>query len=149
VMGLGAWSEKSGPAAKAYSDSFRSYWQGKGLFWLNDDGSPNKADGAVYQDWWGDISYYSALQILQQAVENAGELDDNGMIKNSTLVTYINSGASFDTALNGALTFTDNRPADDMYAGNIGQWQNGVFEVIDADQHRTADPLFPKPAWKG
>ena len=147
VMGLGAWNEKSGPGAKEYNDRFRGYWTEKGLFWLDADGLPADSESPVYQDWWIDICCYSGLQILQQAVENAGELDENGMIKNSTLITYINGGAVFDTAMNPALVFEDNRPAGDMFSGNIGQWQNGVFEVIDADHRRTADPLYPKPPW--
>jgi len=132
-MGLGAWNEKSGPGAKGYNDRFRNYWA--------------ESEFPVYQDWWGDICCYSGLQVLQQAVENAGELDEYGNINNLTLITYINSEAVFDTAMNPVLTFADNRPAGDLFAGNIGQWQNGVFEVIDADHRRTADPLYPKPQW--
>jgi len=147
VMGLGAWNEKSGPGAKEYNDLFRGYWTEKELFWLDEDGLPSGNELPVYQDWWIDICCYSALQVLQRAVESAGELDENGMINNSTLITYINSGAVFDTAMNPALKFEDNRPAGDMFAGNIGQWQNGVFEVVDADHRRTADPLYPKPQW--
>jgi len=29
----------------------------------------------------------------------------------------------------------------------LGQWQNGVFEVIDPGAKRTAEPIFPKPEW--
>ena len=37
--------------------------------------------------------------------------------------------------------------AVDCYAGQIGQWQDGVFEVIDPGENRTADPIYPKPGW--
>ncbi|NLB29215.1 MAG: ABC transporter substrate-binding protein [Clostridiales bacterium] len=148
LMGWGAWNEKSSPAAKEYSEHFREYWTEKGLFWINEDGTPGTGDpdALVYQDWWGHICYYSVMQILQQAVENAGELDENGVLNQATLVEYVGSN-SFDTVMNPALKFTNNILMDDMYLGNVGQWQNGVFEVIDADSRRTADPIFPKPAW--
>ena len=147
MMGWGAWNESSNPRAKEYSEHFREYWTEKGLFWRNADGSPGADPGvAVFQDWWGHICYYSVMQVLQQAVENAGELDENGVLVQPTLVKYI-SESTFDTVMNPALKFTNNILQDDMYLGNIGQWQNGVFEVIDSDSRRTADPIFPKPDW--
>ncbi len=33
------------------------------------------------------------------------------------------------------------------HPGEVGQWQNGVFEVIDPDKRRTAKPIYPKPEW--
>ena len=151
MFGWGAWNEKStahGTKALEYSTHFREYWTEKGLFWQNADGSPNDAgDKTVYQDWWGHICYYSVMQIMQQALENAGELMDDGRINNLTLVEYI-KGASFETVMHESLHFTNNILTDDMYLGNIGQWQNGVFEVMDNDYRRTADPWYPKPDWK-
>lgn len=147
VVGWGAWNEKSSERAREYSEHFRSYWIDEGSFWLNADGSHNP-DGTVYQDWWGHICYYSVMQVLQQAVENAGEIDpETGSLNQAKLVEYV-STATFDTVLNENLKFTDNILLDDMYLGNIGQWQNGIFEVIDADDRRTADPIYPKPAWQ-
>ncbi|MDR0490243.1 MAG: ABC transporter substrate-binding protein [Oscillospiraceae bacterium] len=150
IMGWGGWNEKSSDRAKAYSEHFRSYWIEKGMFWKNADGSPNfdaiVSDAAVFQDWWGHICYYSVMQVLQQAVENAGELDSNGILKQSTLIDYV-ANNTFDTVMHPALKFTDNILLDDMYLGNVGQWQNRVFEVIDNDSRRTADPIFPFPGW--
>ena len=145
MMAWGAWNERSSDRARAYSEMFRNYWIEKNDFWKNADGSFNP-DGSVFQDWWGHIPYYSVMQILQQAVENAGELDEDGMINNATLVQYI-SNSTFDTVMHPQLRFTNNILEDDMYLGNIGQWQNGVFEVVDADGRRTADPIIPKPPW--
>jgi len=145
ISGWGAWNEKSNPAAKAYSEMFREFWIEEGSFWRNADGSFNP-NGTVFQDWWGHICYWSAMQVYQQAVENAGELDSNGKLKQSTLIDYVENNA-FDTVMNPQLRFTNNILLDDMYLGNVGQWQNGVFEVIDADGRRTADPIFPKPPW--
>ena len=147
VMGWGAWNEKSSARAKEYSEHFRDYWTEKGMFWRNADGSPGADPGiAVFQDWWGHICYYSAMQIYQQAVENAGELDENGVLNQDTLVKYIENH-TFDTVMHPELKFTNNILTDDMYLGNIGQWQNGVFEVIDNDARRTADPIYPFPGW--
>jgi len=145
IMGWGAWNEKSSDRAREYSEHFRNYWIDKGLFWKNADGSPNP-NGTVFQDWWGHICYYSVMEVLQQAVENAGELDANGVLNQATLIEYV-SNNTFDTVMNPALKFTNNILLDNMYLGNIGQWQNGVFEVIDADSRRTANPIFPKPDW--
>ena len=146
LMAWGAWNDKSSASAKAYSEHFREYWINEGSFWRNADGSFNP-DGLVFQDWWGHICYNSVMQILQQAVENAGELNENGMINNETLVKYVET-ATFDTVMNAKLSFTNNVLTDEMYLGNISQWQNGICEVIDADGRRTADPIIPKPAWK-
>jgi len=151
MIGWGAWNEKStahGSKAKEYSDHFREYWQDKGWFWKNPDGSfnPDAGDNTVFQDWWGHICYYSVMQILQQSLENAGELMDDGRINNLTLVDYIKD-ATFETVMHSELKFTNNILTDDMYLGNIGQWQGGVFEVIDNDYRRTADPVYPKPQW--
>ena len=151
VFSWGAWNGRSAAhntGTGEYSDHFRRYWTEKGLFWQKADGSPNDAGSeTVYQDWWGHICYYSAMQILQQAVENAGELTDDGRINNLTLVEYIRDNP-FDTVMHSELRFTNNTLADDIYLGNIGQWQNGVFEVMDCDARRTADPWYPKPEWK-
>jgi hypothetical protein len=35
----------------------------------------------------------------------------------------------------------------ECYAGQIGQWQNGFFEIVDPGEKRTAEPIYPKPDW--
>ena len=37
--------------------------------------------------------------------------------------------------------------AVECHSGEVGQWQNGVFEVIGPKDKATAAPLYPKPAW--
>jgi len=146
VIGWGGWNEKSSDAAKAYSEQFRQYWTDKGEFWLNADGTPNP-NGTVYQDWWGQICYWSACQIIEQAVENAGQLNSDGTLDQDLLVQYTTEN-SFNTALNANLHFTNNVLTDDMYLGNVSQWQNGSCEVIDNDARRTTDTvIYPKPPW--
>jgi hypothetical protein len=34
------------------------------------------------------------------------------------------------------------------HPGEIGQWQNGKWEVIDPGKKRTAKPIYPKPEWQ-
>jgi hypothetical protein len=33
------------------------------------------------------------------------------------------------------------------YAGQIGQWQNGIPQVIDPGDKRTKPPIYPKQPW--
>ena len=37
--------------------------------------------------------------------------------------------------------------AKECAPGQVGQWQNGIFEVIDLGEKRTAAPIYPKPSW--
>ena len=86
------------------------------------------------------MPYYSVLQIFQQAVEGAGTLD------NAAVAEYMKTH-SFETIM-GTIWYENNAIAAECYLGNVGQWQNGVFEVIDVDPaRRTADPIIPKPEW--
>jgi hypothetical protein len=33
--------------------------------------------------------------------------------------------------------------------GEIGQWQNGVYQVVGPENRATAPIIYPKPAWGG
>jgi branched-chain amino acid transport system substrate-binding protein len=136
LTGWGAWNEKSSAGAKAFSEKFKAFYGPDGLDTLN-----NADAGAqeVYQDWWGHICYQTVVEIIQQAIEGTGTLD------NAKLVEYIKNN-HFETSM-GDTYFVDNMLAGECYLGEVGQWQNGVFEVIDVGGHRTADPIYPKPAW--
>jgi len=149
IITWGAWNEKSnqnGVRAKEFSDLFKNYYINRGEFWKNADGSLNP-NGFVFQDWFGHLPYYCIPQIWEQALGQAGELMDDGRINNQTLVDYI-ANNTFDTYMNPQLKFVNNVIPEDMYAGFLGQWQNGTFEVVDNDARRTADPWYPKPAWQ-
>jgi branched-chain amino acid transport system substrate-binding protein len=50
----------------------------------------------------------------------------------------------FETILG---TFRFENQLNPVYPGQIGQWQDGEFEVISPTGDRTADPIFPKPDW--
>jgi len=43
--------------------------------------------------------------------------------------------------------FTDQILDVSSYAGQIGQWQNSVPQVIDPGDKRTAAPIYPKQPW--
>ena len=119
VMGGGAWNAKTSPGAKELVDKFVARFK-------------------VEPDYWGGLYYWSSLQHFQQAIEKAGTLDQKK-------IRDIMAKEKFNTAL-GPFWYDKNRYFAN-HPGEIGQWQKGVFEVIDPGAKRTAKPLYPKPAW--
>ena len=88
-------------------------------------------------DRWASAACYATGQVLQQAIEAAGTLDP-------VAVKEAMDSTEFDTIL-GTFMFEDN--LNPVYPGQIGQWQNGEFEIVSPADSRTADPIFPKPPW--
>jgi branched-chain amino acid transport system substrate-binding protein len=127
VMGDGAWNAKSSKAAKDFVNKY-----------LKD----NKRETL---DWWGHLHYWAGLEIFEQAIVKAGTL-------NQKKIRDIIATEKFDTVL-GQTYFTifgkngGGLLAKECFAGQIGQWQKGVFEVIDPGNKRTAKPIYPKPDW--
>lgn len=127
VMGEGAWNRKSSAEANIFADKLLAAVE-----------LPN-------MDWWGALVYYSSLQFFQQAIEEAASLDANA-------VRAVMATAHFETAL-GEMWWDIQGDAgggllpQECYAGQIGQWQNGLFEIIDPGEKRTAEPIYPKPDW--
>jgi branched-chain amino acid transport system substrate-binding protein len=119
VMGGGAWNAKTSPGAKKFVDKFIARY-------------------GMEPDYWGGLYYWSSLQHFQQAIEKAGTL-------NQEKIRDVMAKSKFKTAL-GDFWYDKNRYFIN-HPGEIGQWQNGVFEVIDPGKKRTAPPLYPKPAW--
>ncbi len=127
VMAEGAWNAKSSAGAAEFADKLLA------------------KVGPANMDWWGALVYYSALQFFQQAIEKAGTLDNDAVRK-------VMATEHFQTAL-GEMWW-DIQGSDgggllplEGYAGQIGQWQNGIFEVVDLGDKRTADPIYPKAPW--
>lgn len=120
VMGCGAWNEKSSAASKAFSDRYRARYSK----------DPN---------YWGGTIFYASLECFGQAITKAGTLDQKK-------IRDIMATEKFDTVL-GKTWWDGMFFAHECYPGHIGQWQKGVFEVIDPGGKRTAAPIFPKPAW--
>jgi branched-chain amino acid transport system substrate-binding protein len=128
VMGEGAWNRKSSPAANALADKMIA------------------SNGIENLDWWGALVYYSSLQFFQQSIEKAGSLE-------ADKVREVMATEKFETTL-GTMwwdIFGNGKGGGLLpqacYAGQIGQWQKGIFEVIDIGSKRTAAPIYPKPPW--
>jgi branched-chain amino acid transport system substrate-binding protein len=119
VIGGGAWNEKSSHGAKEFSEHYK------------------EVTGKDMGNYWGALTWYSAMQHFRQAVEKAGTL-------NQKKIRDIMAREKFDTAL-GPFWY-DKRRMFVNHPGNWGQWQQGVFEVIDPGAKRTAPPMV-KPDW--
>ncbi len=87
----------------------------------------------------GGTIFYASLQIFEEAIKTAGTLDQKK-------IRDIMATMRFNTVL-GPTWFDGTFYASPCYPGQIGQWQNGVFEVIDPGEKRTAAPKLPKSAW--
>lgn len=124
IMSWGAWNPKSSEACADYFNRFYERY---------------KDDPTVCYDYWGLVHYYAGLQCLQQAIEKTGTLD-NAVVRECLATQH------FDTVL-GDTWFDGNLIADECFMGNVGQWQDGVFEVIDRSDKATSDPVVPKPEW--
>ncbi len=126
VLSEGAWNEKSSPAAKKFVDKFTARYPRDIL------------------DWWGHVQYWAALEHFKKSIEKAGTL-------NQKKIRDIMATEKFDTVL-GPTWYTTfggggGLIAKECFPGQIGQWQKGIFEVIDPGKNRTAAPIYPKPKW--
>jgi branched-chain amino acid transport system substrate-binding protein len=121
IMGGGAWNCKSSPGAEEFCQKFIGRY------------------GEKAADWWGHLMYYASVQFFEQAIEEAGTL-------NQEKIRDVMAKEKFQTVL-GETWFEGGRLAPACHPGEIGQWQNGVFEVVARKDKATADPLIPKPNW--
>ena len=122
VMGEGAFNVKSSPAVKEWVKRYSA---------RNDPST---------LDWWGHNVYWAGLQVFQQAIEKAGSLDHKK-------IREVMVSSTFNTILGENTRFENQMLSKESYQGQIGQWQNGIFEVIDPGPKRTAAPIYPKPNW--
>ncbi|MDX1435388.1 MAG: amino acid ABC transporter substrate-binding protein [Anaerolineales bacterium] len=90
-------------------------------------------------DRWASAACYATGQVLEQAIEAAGTLDP-AAVKEALDTT------EFNTILG---TFRFENQLNPTYPGQIGQWQNGEFEIVSYTADRTAEPVYPKPEWPG
>jgi len=123
IMGPGAWNEKSADGVPAFVERFKKRW--------------GKGDEPIAMDHWGHLPYYAGLEFFQKAVEKAGSLDHDK-------IRDIIASETFDTTM-GPVKFEKGMMLG--HVGQMGQWQDGVFEVIGPEEQRTAKPLYPKPEW--
>jgi branched-chain amino acid transport system substrate-binding protein len=120
VMGTGAWNPKVPyPGAK-------EFWERMVQF-----------AGAGKVDWYGNAFAYSSLQVLEQAIETAGTLDRKK-------IREVIASKTFNTVI-GPVRYENQ--INVQSPGEVGQWQKGAFEIVAAKEKRTAQPIYPKPAW--
>jgi hypothetical protein len=91
-------------------------------------------------DFWGGLIYRAELEFFQQAVEQAATLDQ-------AKIADVMRTAHFKTTMSDD-TFMTNQILDKAsYAGQIGQWQAGVPQILDKDKRTTDKIWYPKPTW--
>jgi branched-chain amino acid transport system substrate-binding protein len=129
VCGEGAWNAKSSPAAAAFAAKVEPL-----------------VGGAGNMDWWGADVYQATLEYLKQAIEKAGTLDTEKILEvyRTSHFTTLLGDTYWDIQGNGK---GGGLLPHECYLGQIGQWQNGIFEVVDNDSHNTASFIYPKPEW--
>jgi len=121
VMGFTCFARKSSPALNELADKLYA-------------GKP-----VELQDWWGHPFYWAALDMWKAAIEKAGTLDQDA-------IREILANDRLDTVL-GETWFENGLLAVEAHAGEIGQWIDGVFEVVGPTAKATADFVYPKPDW--
>jgi|SaaInl7_200m_RNA_FD_contig_31_1475689_length_2012_multi_14_in_0_out_0_1 branched-chain amino acid transport system substrate-binding protein len=122
VTGSGAWNHKTSPGAKAFVDKMVAKFGKKAPI-----------------DFWGQLFYYASLEFFEKAIVKVGSLDQKK-------IRDVFATEKFDTAL-GSTWFENGFLAHDAHPGEIGQWQNGVYEVISRKAKATSNMIMPKPVW--
>ncbi len=120
VTGWASWNRKSSPALNALADKLHT-------------GKPEDA-----QDWWGHPFYWAGLDMWKAAIEKVG-LDQKK-------VREVLATEHFQTVL-GETWFTKGLLCLEAHPGEVGQWINGVYEVVGPFDKATADWVYPKPPW--
>ncbi len=99
--------------------------------------------GPPYQGgrWTGGAGapYYLTLQALAQAIEK------QALWIRPRCLEVLNT-EHFET-ISGDWYYETQLSAIECYPGMVGQWQDGVFEVVDPGDRRTAASIYPKPPW--
>jgi len=125
VMGFAIANRKTSPAIKEMYDKLYA-------------GRPEEAN-----DWWGHPLYWGAWDFWKQAVEQVGSTDQKK-------IRDVFATAHFNTILGDTyfVVFGNGGGlmAKESHPGEIGQWQNGVFEIVGGNI-TTAPFVYPKPAW--
>ncbi len=121
AIGFAGWNPNQSEATKQLADKLYT-------------GKPKEL-----QDGWGHPFYWATLELWKQAIEKAGTL-------NQDKVRDIIAKEKFDTVL-GPTWFENGLLAKEAHLAEIGQWQNGEYEVIGPKDKATAEMIYPKPAW--
>lgn len=89
-------------------------------------------------DYWASATTYSALQILEQAIEGVGEPDREKVIE------YLKNN-NFKTVL-GDIAFNEHNNNEKYWT--VGQWRNGVFHGVASTGRPGEQPVVLKNGWK-
>jgi hypothetical protein len=94
-------------------------------------------------DWWGHPYYWAALDMWKAGVEKIGKVDQQEL-KDVLATDRLNTvlGETWFTTFGGGGGLI----AIECHPGEIGQWQNGVCEIVGGNI-TTAPYVYPKPAW--
>jgi branched-chain amino acid transport system substrate-binding protein len=123
IMFEGAWTYKQNDAVNAYYKKLAEF-----------------VGGPANVDFWGALIYRAELEFFHQAVEKAATLDQ-------AAIADVMRTAHFKTVMADE-TFMTNQILDrSSYAGQIGQWQAGVPQILDKDKRTTDKIWYPKPTW--
>jgi branched-chain amino acid transport system substrate-binding protein len=126
IMFEGAWTYEQSPEVKAYYDKLAAF-----------------VGGPANVDFWGALIYKGELDFFQKAIEEAGTLEQakvRDVMRELRVVTLLSAP--------NETFFNDYQLLDvSSYAGQIGQWQNGIPHIIDPGDKRTAAPIYPKQPW--
>jgi len=104
--------------------------------------------GPAMLDWWGHPYYAPLVQIWQEAIEETGTLDQD--VLRDYIATHHFNTILGDTYFEmfgdgGGLMVKETHP------GEIGQWQNGVLEIVGGGDWDsvvlTSEFIYPKPEW--
>ncbi len=125
VMGFTSFSPKQSEAAQELADKLYA-------------GKPEDV-----QDPWGHPLYWAGLEIWKQAIEKAGSLDQD---KIRDIIASATADDPFQTVL-GPTWFENGLLAKEAHPGEIGQWVNGLYEVVGPTDKATAELVYPKPEW--
>jgi len=80
---------------------------------------------------------FTVGQVLQQAVENTGTIDNAALIEEMHKSTF--------TTVVGPLAFDEVGKPKGSYM--VLQWQGDMYKIVAPDFASQADPIWPKPAW--
>jgi branched-chain amino acid transport system substrate-binding protein len=116
VLGAGGW-DRTSPGAEDYFKAFKEFTNNE-------------------PDRWGSPATYASVQVLEQAIENAGT--------DRAKIIQVLRSQPFNTVM-GTFQFKDQvRSVQPL----VSQWQNGEFVTIEPTNLPGAKPIvFPKPQW--
>ncbi|MCX7911533.1 MAG: amino acid ABC transporter substrate-binding protein [Dehalococcoidales bacterium] len=126
VLGWTTFARKSSPKLAELADILYS-------------GKPEETN-----DWWGHPLYWAALDMWKAAIEKAGTLNQKAIrdiLATEHLETVL--GDTWFTIIGGGGGLL----AKECHPGEVGQWINGVFEVVGPVDKATAQFVYPKPPW--